>query len=226
MKRLAHGSLHHTFEEIAALDRLGLLRDQLLHECLKVLDQRTVFELTQTNLALDESVSVDAELHQADLALLHLSDYLVLLDERAGLRVRHQPLRTENSRKLLQINQLFLRAEQLVEVGVAGGDVGENLVVTDNISTRLPQLVVIHLVSENADTDLLASASRQVDRATNHLVALRRVNVQLDDRVDRLTEVARFGLFLDLFDGVNSQVRRLVLDFPHSDLSLYQSQSN
>ena len=186
----AHRCLHHGLQKVAALHGLRLLRDQGHHESVKVLVECLLLEGPQPDLVHDEALGADPELDQALLALPDLLDELVAFDQRATLGVWHEATRSQDTRVRLQILDHVLTAQELVELYLLARDVGQGVLGANDVRTRCLQLLVQLTAGEDADFHFLSSAFGQDARSTNHLVTLRRVHVELDDRLHAFNKVS------------------------------------
>lgn len=119
----------------------------------------------------------------------------MLLDKSATLHVRHETLRSQNSRHGLQLGHLLWGRNNLIEVDDAFADVLEQGVIANYVRSLRLNILVELLAGKHAHLDFLTSASGQDAGATDVLVTLGRINVQLDDKLDAFHKFALFGDF-------------------------------
>lgn len=145
------------------------------------------------------------------LGLLDSVDELVLLDESATLNVRHEALGAEHSRQRFQSWHLLGRRNDLVERDRSLGDLLQDGVVADEVSTLSLALLMELFASEDADLDLFACAGGEDAGATNVLVTLGRVHIQLDNDFEALVELALFRDVLGALENLLSVVLGFLL---------------
>ena len=152
---------------------------------------------------------VDAEL---DLAALDVGDSLGHVHRHgAGLRVRHEAAGAQDLTETTDLAHEVGRGDSRVEVGVAGGHLLDELVATDLVGTGRAGLLRLGGVGEHDDLGGLTRAVRQVDRATDHLVRLARVDAQAERDLDGRVVLDRGGL-LGETDRVQGRVHRVGVD--------------
>ena len=147
------------------------------------------------NLVHDERSIVDSEFHQTLFCLLDCLEELVLLHQSATLDIRHQAFRTKDPRQLLQRGHVLGCGNDLIEVDDALAHIFQHVLVAENVGTLRFQLFMELFACEDADSDFFSCSGGENASATNILVTLGRVNVQLDDHFEALFEFAFFGNF-------------------------------
>lgn len=146
-------------------------------------------KVLQSDFAHYETLGAHSEFDQTLLALAYLLHNLVLPDESPTLGVWHEAFGTEHSGVLLEGRQMLLRANNLVERHLSVGDCREYCVASNEVSPNFEQVGVELVCGEDTDFDGLASPSWQHASASDHLVSLGRVDVELDDGLDALFEL-------------------------------------
>ena len=123
----------------------------------------------------------------------------MLLDKRARFDVGHHAFWAQHSRQSLQRWHVLRCRNDLVKWNNAFTHFLEQLVIANVVSSFFLDLLVEFLSCEDAHFDFFASASRQDTCATHVLVALGRVDVQLHDYFECLSELSLLG---DLSSGL------------------------
>src|SRR6202000_751508 len=81
----------------------------------------------------------------------------------------------------------------------------------DDIGTRRLGFFSLGTTREHADPQGAASAVRQVDDATDHLVGVTGIDAEIDRDLDGLVEL-RLGALLDHLDGIREWIELLAID--------------
>ena len=178
--------------QVLTLSSGRLEAHQLVDKRTVVLGQLLSVEGSLTNHSLQVCSLVDAE---GNLTALDLGDSLSdIRGNGAGLRVRHQTTRAEDTSHAANLGHLVRGSDSSVEVGPAALNLLDQLLGTDEVSAGLFSLGGVLASSEDDNADGLTGAVRQGDSAANQLVSLARVNAQADGNVDGGVVVLGGGL--------------------------------
>ena len=128
-----------------------------------------------------------------------------VLGHRAGLRVRHEPARTEHAARLADRGHHVGGRDGGVEVDLAAHDLLDELLATDDVGAGLGGLARLLADGEDADAHGAAGAVGQRDGAPKRLVGLARVDAETERELDGLVEL-RVGLTLEDLDRVDGHV--------------------
>src|SRR5262249_1509388 len=138
-----------------------------------------------------------------DLACLLLLDGLAHVlpcsDDCAGLRRRHQAARTKDLAEPADLAHQVLRGKRYVEIEPAFFlPLFDEFIAAGEIGSRGLGFGDVFTLAEDDDALHLAETVRQRDRATDHLVALSRVDTQRHVNLDRLIELGALQLLEEL----------------------------
>ena len=133
---------------------------------------------------------------------------------RTELRVRHQATGAEDLTKTANLAHLVRSSNSSVEVELASLNLSSQLLSANDVSTSLASSISSSALSEHSNTDSLARAVRQGNRAAQLLISLTRVDAQTEvslnslvelrgcNLVDQLESLKRsVGCVTDLLDG-------------------------
>ena len=137
---------------------------------------------------------VHAEL---DLAALDVGDGLGHVHgDGAGLRVRHQAARAEDTAQPADLAHHVGGGDDGVEIEVAAGDLLDEIVDADLVGARCDRGFCLLTGGEDEDPSRLASAVGKIDRAAHHLIRLAGIDAETHRHLDGLVELGR-SHFLD-----------------------------
>ena len=129
----------------------------------------------------------------------------------AGLRVRHQPARTEHATELADDAHLVGRRDRDVEVEEALLDLRREIGRADDVGAGVLRLARLLALREDSDAHVLADAVREHDRPAQLLVGVAHVETEAEVHLDRLVEL-RGGRVLEEPHRRERRVRLLAVD--------------
>ena len=127
---------------------------------------------------------VELELDATRLAFLDRLGGVV--GDGAGLGIRHQTARPEHAAQLADFGHGFGRRDGDVEILEAFGDLLDQVFKADELRAGGLGGFGGSALGEHQHADVLARAGRERDGAAHHLVALLRIDAQLEGEIDRL----------------------------------------
>src|SRR5215217_5618972 len=206
----AHGCRKRDLAEVAALCGARLQPNDLVQRRKVVLRQL----LGAERRLADDEVQVGVPVHpKLDLAALDVGYSLCDVDgDGSGLRVWHQPSRTEDASQTADLAHHVGGGDDRVEVQVSLRDLVDQLVRADLVGAGGLSGLGALTSGEHEHSRGLASAIGQIDGAANHLVRLARVDAESHRNVHRLIEVC-FGVGLGKLHGFGWRVQLRMIDF-------------
>ena len=112
----------------------------------------------------------------------------------AGLRVRHQALRAEDTTDAADQTHHIRGSHADIEVEpVFGLNLGDHVLIADVVSASRAGFISLRALSDDQHADRAASAMGQNDRAADLLVSVTGVNAQTDGNFHRLVELGLAG---------------------------------
>ena len=135
----------------------------------------------------------------------------MLLDKSATLNVRHETFRAKNSCHGLQSWHVLWRGNDFVKRNVSFSYLLQDRVVTNKVSALCLQFIMELFPSKNADSGLFSSARRQDAGASDVLITLCRVNIQLNNNFEALFELPLHRDFFGLRENLH-WIMLLLLD--------------
>src|SRR5690606_14771966 len=163
-----------------------------------VLRDRVIAERDLANAAMHDTGLLDAELDGTALGSLDRSSDIG--GHRADLRVRHQATGAEHLAETTDQRHQIRRGDAAIEIDLALLDGFDQILGTDDIRTGCLGFVSLVALGENSNANVAARAVRKVDHATNHLVRVTRIDIEVHRNFDGLVELDG-GLFLENLDG-------------------------
>ena len=188
-----HGAADVQAAHIDALRRGGLRLVDGFHQGSQVLLNLLRAERDLANRAVDDGRLVQTILH---LTSLNLGDGLGHIHgDSAGLRVRHQALRAEDTTDAADQTHHIRGSHADIEVEpVFGLDLGDHVLIANVVSASRAGFISLRALSDDQHADRAASAMRQNDRAADLLVSVTGVNAQTNGDLDGLVEFGLAGL--------------------------------
>src|SRR5215469_18913766 len=182
-----HGGRDGHLLEVLALGSGWLEPDDFLQRRGVVLNECPLSEGRLADDKVQVAVLVDAEL---DLAALDVGDGLADVHRHgAGLWVRHQAARAEDTAETADLTHQVGRGDDRVEIKETALDTLDQLVRANEVSASSACFLSTLAGRENQNASGLACAVRQVDCAANHLVGPARVDAQAERDLDRGVEL-------------------------------------
>ena len=112
----------------------------------------------------------------------------------AGLRVGHQTTELQNLTETANAAHHVRGGDQNIEVQVAAGDLGDQIVIADLLSACSLSGLGSVALGDCDNADILAGAVGQDDSAADLLVSVTAVNAQTDVQLNGLVELSGSGL--------------------------------
>ena len=130
---------------------------------------------------------VDAELHFAGLDLLNR--FRDVESHRAGLRIGHQPARTEDLSELSDGTHHVGSGDHRVEVDPAFLDLRHHVVAADHVGTRFLRFLLFFAGGDHQHALQLSGSVREHGRSTDHLIGVFWIDSKKHRQFDRLIEL-------------------------------------
>ena len=120
----------------------------------------------------------------------------MLFDKSTTLNIRHKTFRSKHSCHCFEGWHLLRSRDDLIEGNITIADFLQNGIVANKVSTCGFTLLMKLIASKHTNFDSLASASREQASATDVLITLCWVDVQLDNDFEGLCEFSLLRNFL------------------------------
>ena len=148
---------------------------------------------------MDNAVLVDPELHSTALGIFY--SLFDIWRDSSDFRVRHEPFGAELFTEASDKRHHVRRCDDTVKIHLTVLDFFNQILSTDNISTRRFGFFRFIVLGKDSDPNAPTCSVRQADNTTHHLICVSWVNTQIHGDFDSLVKFCR-GIGFDLTNSI------------------------